>query len=106
MSRLVRLLHSFDQKRDAHAAADAEGGEAVARASLVHLVEEGGGDAHTRAADGVAERDGAAVNVEARGVEPKLAVAGDDLRGEGLVKLDEVNLVEREVLSFQQAAHG
>src|SRR5918993_5277862 len=97
------LSQSLDQERDAEDAADAERREAAPCAAPLHLVEQRRRDAHPRAADGVAEREGAAVDVEARGVEPQLAVARDDLRGEGFVQLDEVDLVEPQLLSFEQA---
>ena len=55
------------------------------------MVEAGAG-----AAERVAEGDRAAVDVEPLLVDPQLAGAGEDLGGEGLVQLDQVDLVERE----------
>ena len=48
-------------------------------------------------AERVAERDGAAVRVDVRRVVGQAEVAqhGEALRGEGLVELDHVHLVER-----------
>ena len=51
-------------------------------------MQEGGEDARARAADGVAQRDRAAVGIQALGVEVEFAVACDDLRGEGFVQFD------------------
>jgi hypothetical protein len=48
-------------------------------------------------AEGVAEGDGAAVDVGLLAVEAELLLDREVLRGEGLVDLDEVHLVEREL---------
>src|SRR5215212_188062 len=54
-------LLALEAHGDAHAAADAQGGEALLGVALLHLVEKR--DQHPRAgsADGMADRDGAAV---------------------------------------------
>ena len=53
------------------------------------------GEAGAGAAERVAEGDRAAVDVEPLLVDAELADAGEDLGGEGLVELDQVDLVER-----------
>jgi len=53
-------------------------------------------DARARRAQGVAQRDRAAVDVDPRGIELELADASDGLRREGLVQLDQVDLVDRQ----------
>ena len=49
----------------AHAAADAHGDHSVARAPRFHLLEKRCGEFGAGAAEGMAERDGAAVDVDA-----------------------------------------
>jgi hypothetical protein len=44
----------------------------------------------------VAQRDRAAAHVDARGVEAEAAHAGERLRGEGLVELDEIDVRDAE----------
>ena len=44
----------------------------------------------------MAERDGAAVDVQPLGIDRQLAQAREHLRGERLVQLDEVDVVERQ----------
>ena len=44
----------------------------------------------------MAESDGAAVDVDAGGIEVERADDGQGLRGKGFVQLDEVDVVERE----------
>ena len=63
----------FDRQRDAVAAAEAERRDAAARAIRCHRVEQRRQHARTAGADGVAERDGAAVHVHARGIDAQLA---------------------------------
>src|SRR6266478_5717754 len=82
------VASALDAEGDAHAAADAQGGEPLAGAAPLHLVEQGHQDAGARRADRVAERDGAAIDVDLRGVPAELLVDGAGLGGEGLVGLD------------------
>ena len=61
------------------------------------------GEAGAGAAERVAEGDRAAVDVEALLVDAELAGAGEDLGGEGLVELDQVDLVELEAGGGERA---
>src|SRR5689334_11360344 len=92
-----RAAHScrriLDDRRQPLTDPDAEGGHAVAGSAPAHLVRKRGQQARPRAAQRVAERDRAAVDVQPLLVDAELAGAGDDLRGEGLVQLDEVDVV-------------
>src|SRR5919107_5330361 len=54
---------SFDDGGDAHAAADAEGGQAVAQVAPLELVDERAQDHRAGGAQRVAHRDGATVDV-------------------------------------------
>src|SRR5262245_12526778 len=82
----------FHRERDRVSAAETERRDPALRAAPSHLVEQG--DEHARAAraDRVAERDRAAVDVDARRVELQLACDGHRLNREGLVELDEVDV--------------
>ena len=53
----------------------------------------------------MAERDGAAVRVHLRPVEAQLADAVQRLRGEGLVQLEDVDVLHLELVLRQQLAH-
>jgi hypothetical protein len=79
----------------AHAAADAHGDDGVAAAAAAQLVEQRRGELRAGAPERVAERDGAAVDVELRVGDAELALAVHDLRGEGLVHLEEVDVGRR-----------
>ena len=52
----------------------------------------------------MAERDRAAVDVQAVGIHRQLFQAGEHLRGERFIQLDEIDLIEREAGQFQRLA--
>ena len=52
----------------------------------------------------MAERDGAAVDVQPIRIDGQLAQAGEHLRGERFVQLDEIDLVERQPGELQRLA--
>ena len=89
-------LDGLEHRRQALADPDAHRRDPVAAAAAAELVQERGGEAGAGAAERVAEGDRAAVDVEALLVDSELADAGEHLRGEGLVQLDQVDLVELE----------
>ena len=73
---------ALEKEREAHAARDAERGEAARGLAAAHLVEQRDDDPRPCRADGMAERDRAAVHVEPRSVEAQGPIAGEDLGGE------------------------
>src|SRR6185295_160877 len=81
---------SFQLERDPEPAAHAERGEAEPRVSSFHLVEQGRDDACAGRADGMTERDRAAVHVQPLPIEAEVPVAREHLRRERLVQLDEI----------------
>src|SRR5437879_5988301 len=90
----VASASALDAHGDAHAAADAERGQALLRAALLHLVEQGHQHARTRRADRMAERDGAAIDVDLGRIPAEILVDRAGLRGEGLVRLDQVEVLD------------
>src|SRR5262249_56679694 len=85
--RVIRpssVVSPFDAHRNAHAAADAKGGQALFRIALLHLVEQR--DQHTpaRRADRMTERDRPAADVDLRGVPAEILADGAGLRSERL----------------------
>jgi len=92
-----------------HAAADAHGHEAVFRFAALELGQQGCGELGAGAAQWMTERDGAAIDVDALGIDAERLDDGERLRGEGLVELDHVDLVEREARDFEglgNSVHG
>ena len=98
--------YPLDHGRQPLADADAEGGDSVPRLAPPELPRERGHEPGAGAAQRVAERDGAAVDVEAVLVDAELARAGEDLSGERLVDLDQVDLIEGEAGGVEGAADG
>ena len=96
---------SDDLQRQRHRspAAQAQRGETPAAAASAQLVEQGGQHAGAGCADGMAERDGAAIDVDAVPVEPQGVAIGQDLGSERLVDLDQVEVVEGDPQLFNQA---
>src|SRR6185312_10663504 len=111
--------HHLYQHRTALPAADAFGGDAASVAKPLHGVDEVQHDAVARSADGMAEADRAAIDVESgtvdragRTVEAEhLATeffilprgeAAEHLGGERFVELPSLDVMERELVALQQ----
>src|SRR3954453_12988343 len=92
--------------RDAHAAADAERREALLHVALLHLVQERDQDAGAGGADRMADRDRAAVDVHDLGVPAHVLVDRASLRREGLVRLDEVEVLDLPAGFLERLARG
>src|SRR6266853_1520705 len=90
----VFSLQTLEDAGGAHAATDAHGDHAVARVATLQFAEDSGGEFCAGAAERVAEGDGAAVGVDAGGVEAGLLNDGERLRGEGFVELDDSDVAE------------
>ena len=98
-------LHLEDPS-GAHAATDAHADDAVAGAAALHLVEQRRGELGARAAQGGAQGDGAAVDVDLVDVDAELAGAVDRLAGEGLVDLEEVHVPDGQAGLLQRGRDG
>src|SRR5437667_12134155 len=101
----IALVRRLDQPGRPHAAADAHGDDAPALLPPAQLVEQRPGHARAGHAVGVADRDRAAVRVELLGVDAEAVPAVDDLRGEGLVQLDDVDVLELEPRLLEPLRH-
>src|SRR4051812_32747917 len=89
-----RILRRLQEQRDALAAADAGGADAALQVAPPHLVEQVRGDARAGGAERMAHGDGAAVHVGAVAREPQLLLHREVLRSEGLVHLEEIEVVQ------------
>src|SRR5436190_5747301 len=99
-------LIARDAHRNSHAAADAQRREALFGVTLLHFVEQRDENARARCADRMTERDGTAIDVDLIGVPAEVAVDGAGLRREGLVGLDEVEILGRPAGFLQGQAGG
>src|SRR5579859_3926623 len=84
------LLDRLPDGSDALADADAHRGQAVPRAAPPHLVQERCDQARAGCTQRMPDGDRAAVDVGLLRIEPQLPHAGDRLRGERLIELDQV----------------
>ena len=97
---------AVDDGRDAHAVADAEGDRAVAQVAPLELVEQRGEQNGAGGAQRMAERDGAAVHVDAVERDTQLLRHHDRHRGEGLVDLPQVDVLHRQPGARERLLRG
>src|SRR2546426_11710018 len=101
----ITLVARLEEPGRALPAADAHRHHAVARLAAQHLVGDGADHARARHAERMPDGDRAAVDVQLRGIETERVATVDDLRGEGLVELPEVDVLDREPVTLQQLRH-
>src|SRR5690606_22753462 len=102
----LAIVSAFDRQCHALAAADAQSGQAAASVAALHFVEQADQDAAAGGADGVAEGDGTAVDVDLGAVPVQFAADGNGLGGEGFVGLDQVQLLQAPASTLQRLAAG
>jgi hypothetical protein len=83
-------------------AADAHGDQSELEVAADEVLHHAEGEDGAGGADGVPQRDRAAVGIRALGVEAGVADAGDGLSGEGLVELDGVDVGRAEADLLEQ----
>src|SRR6266536_5139911 len=97
---------NLEQSGCAHAAADAHGDDAVLGAAPLALDQDVAGHARPRHAVGMADGDGAAVDVEALVGDAEPIPAIQYLDGEGFVEFPDVDVVHLEPVLLEQLRHG
>src|SRR6266699_1704840 len=95
----------LDDRRHAHAEADAQGREASVHVLAFHLVEHGGDEPAASQPERMAQADRPAVHVQLRVVESDRVARRDWDGGEGLVDLPEVDVVRLEVDPCERLAN-
>src|SRR5690606_33707367 len=94
----------FDDGGDAHAAAHAEGGQDVAQLAALQLVEQGGEDDAAGGAQRMAHGNGAAIDVDLLLRDPQVLHELEDHGGEGLVDLEQVDVLDTQAGLGQRLA--
>src|SRR4029079_7169807 len=84
----------LDAHGDAHAAADAQRGEALFGIALLHLVQQRHQHASAGCADRMADGAGAALDGDLARIPAEILVHGKRLRGEGFVGLDQIEIAD------------
>src|SRR5687768_8051977 len=86
--------YALEDRGGAHAAADAHGHESVPDIAAPHLVEQCRRQLGAGTTQRVAEGDRATVDIQPLRIDRQLAQAREDLHGERLIELDQVDLIE------------
>src|SRR5205823_13758144 len=95
----------LEDRRQALSYPEAERRDAARGAGASHLVDQRRGQAGAAATKRVTNRNRAAVDVQFCVVDAQLALAGEGLRGERLVQLEQVDAVERQFRAQKRLAH-
>src|SRR6516162_4993662 len=96
-----RSRAAFEKPGGALAAADAHGHDAVAHFSAKHFVGDCPDQAGAGHAVGMADGDGAAVDIQFFGIDAQAVAAVDNLHGERLVKFPQVDVVDFEAVALE-----
>src|SRR4051812_42757703 len=91
----AQLLQALEDAGGAHASSYTHGDHAVAGVFALQVAEERGGEFRSGAAERVAESDGPAAGIHARGIKTSLLNHREGLRGKGFVQLNHRDVVER-----------
>src|SRR5579859_5887745 len=100
------ISHRLQDRGDALTAADALGGQRVFAARTLQKRSGLADDARTRGAQRVAERDGAAIDIDLRLVELQIADTGQRLGGEGFIEFDHVERGGGQAGALQRLCRG
>src|SRR5262245_38784038 len=96
----------LNQHRNSHTTADAQSCQAALHLSPFHFMQQRGGNAHAGTADGMAQSNRTAINIQTILIKLQIAITGDDLCGKSLVKFDEIDIRQSEFLSLHDRARG
>src|SRR6476620_398929 len=102
---VLRLMY-LEQAGSAHAAADAHGDDGVFGAAAAAFDQHVAGHARAAHAVGMADRDGAAVDVEPFLRNAEAVAAIEHLARERFVELPQVDVADLEALASEQLGHG
>src|SRR5262245_12872393 len=100
------LLHDLEQAGSAHAAADAHGDDHVLGLAAAAFDQDMAGAARAGHAEGMADRDRAAVDVELLVGDAELVAAVEHLHREGLVQFPQIDVVHLEPEALQELGDG
>src|SRR6476620_12782833 len=105
-AELTNSAIDLEQSRAALAAADAHGDDAPLGLAATSLLQDVAGQSRAGHAEGVADRDRAAVDVVLLGIDAELVAGIETLAGKGLVELPDVDIVDLQAVALQQFRHG
>src|SRR4051812_20226748 len=97
---------NLEQSRAALAAADAHRHDAPLGLAAMAFLQDVAGETRAGHAEGMADRDRAAVDVVLLRIDAELVARIEALAGEGFVELPEVDVIDLEAVALQQLRHG
>src|ERR1700744_660173 len=97
---------NLEQSRAALAAADAHGHDAPLGLAPMAFLEDVAGETRAGHAEGMADRDRAAIDVVLFGIDAELVARIEALARERLVQLPDIDVVDLQALALQQLRHG
>src|SRR5215510_168940 len=98
----VELVDSLNDRSDPLAHANTHGRQATRAVAPFHLMNQTRHDARAAASEGMSQRDRSAIDVDFGRIHAQLLDARERLRREGLVELDEVDVVNRQTGAFER----
>src|SRR6185436_19304619 len=96
----------FEQACAALAAADAHRDDAPLGLAPTAFLQDVAGKTRAGHAEGMADRDRAAVDVVLLGIDAELVARIEALAGEGFIELPEIDVVDLQAMALQQFRHG
>src|SRR6266481_5013586 len=106
MARNAGSAVDFEQACAALAATDAHGDDAPLGLAPASLLQDVAGEPGAGHAEGMTDRDRAAIDVVLLGIDAELVARIEALAGEGLIELPEIDIVDLEAVALQQLRHG
>src|SRR3990172_3473225 len=106
MTLCSELSALFNNHGHALASADTEGGQTEVDLAPLHVMDEGDDQPGPCASDGMPERDPASVYIRLFHVEFKLTDTRNRLGSKGFVQLNQADVIERDLSSFQSLPNG
>src|SRR6478672_13577884 len=96
----------LEQAGAALAAADAHGHDAPLGLAARTFLEDVAGETRAGHAEGMTDRDRAAVDIVLGGIDAELVARIEALAGEGFVELPEIDVVDLKAVTLQQLRNG
>ena len=100
------VQQTLDDGHVGQATAFAHGLKAIATAPALEGVDQGGHQLGARGTEGVAQGDGAAIDVQLVGVDPEALQGGDRDGGEGFIDFEDVDVLDLHASLLQGALGG
>ena len=103
LERRIHQIH-LEQTRRAHAAADAHRDDRLLGAAALAFHQHVAGETRAGHAEGMADGDGAAIDVVFLRIDAELVAGIEALRGEGLVQFPQIDVIDLQAMTLRAGA--